>query len=63
MAGRPKRRRLNPNEIRTSPIASDDSIGTAEIDKARWHGFCEVESEPVSEWWSIISFGWETNLE
>ncbi|KAI2174940.1 hypothetical protein LOZ21_006766, partial [Ophidiomyces ophidiicola] len=41
MAGRPKRRRLNPDGFLTQHTE------LMKVDKASWKGFCEIESEPA----------------
>lgn len=54
MVGRSKRRRLNPEEDQSA--GPDDNAkafpnspleALTESDRAIWHGFCEIESEPV----------------
>lgn len=55
MTGRSKRRRLN--SLDKSAAGTDEPVkyfpnaplaALAEAEKAQWHGFCEIESEPVS---------------
>lgn len=30
----------------------------SETDKANWNGFCEIESEPVSAWFTLVKPLW-----